>query len=262
MSELERIRQGVTEAGTARRATWPASSDVVQRGSQVVLTGIDPTMQAQHEAGRAIMHKLGRNRVAIPMDMQWAQRVGQLREIQALIGFGREERWDALATVTDVREGDGVTELIVKLGAIYVHGQVLLEEDGSVPGLDAATKALDRLQTGITVSHAATKPEALLPLLFKILETHHWRAFRELYDASATLADKKIAFDQFRRAWDTAQGNVTFEGYDEPTLVEEGTEGTIVRTRVARPSETGERLARPIKWIKRGAAWKLAGGLM
>lgn len=261
MSELERIRQGVIDAATARRATWSPSSDVVQRGSQVVLTGIDPTMQAQHEAGRAIMHKLGPYRVAIPMDMQWAQRVGQLREIQALIGFGREERWDALATVTDVREGD-VTELIVKLGAIYVHGQVLLEEDGTVPGLDAAVKALDRLQTGITVSHAATKPEALLPLLFKILETHHWRAFRELYDASATLADKKIAFDQFRRAWDTAQGDVTFEGYDEPKLVDEATEGAIVRTRVARPSETGERLARPIKWIKRGAAWKLAGGLM
>lgn len=267
MGELERIRHGVTEAGKARRASWPAASDgPFTPGSQLVLLGIDPTLQAQHETGRAILHKVGRTRVAIPMDMQWAQRVGQLREIQTLIGFGREERWDALATVIDVR-GDAtdaeLPELIVTLRAIYVHEQLLLEEEGAVPGLEVAVKELDRLQAGIAVPHATPKPEALLPLLFKILETHHWRAFRDLYDQNATLSDKKLAFEQFRHAWESAHGQVTFESYVEPALfVNEAVEGTIVRTRLERTGEKGEKLLRPIKWIKRGAGWRLAGGLM
>lgn len=262
MSELERIRMGVSEAAKARREAWPAAAGEVQRGAQIVLRDVDPTLQSQHDAGRAILHQLGRYRVAIPMDMSWAQRVGQLRDIQTLIGFGREQSWDVLATVVDAREGDA-PELVVKLGAIYVPGQLLLEEDGSVPGLEGAVKSLDRLQTGITVSHAASKPAQMLPLLFRILETHHWRAFRELYDASANLADKKVCFDQFRHAWETAKGEIAFEGYDEPeSFVDEAVEGAIVRTRVARIGESGERLARPIKWVKRGAGWRLAGGLM
>lgn len=265
MSELERIRHGVTEAAKARRASWPKGGDgPFTAGSQLVLLGVDPTLQAQHDTGRAIMHKAGRQRVAIPMDMQWAQRVGQLREIQTLIGFGREDRWDALATVLEARaQGDEPPELIVKLGAIYVHNQILLEEEGAVPGLELAVKELDRLQSGIVVSHATPMPEALLPLLFKILETHHWRAFRDLYDQGASLSDKKVAFEQFRHAWEAARGEVTFEGYDEPALfVNEATEGTVVRTRLQRGGEKGEKLSRPIKWIKRGAGWRLAGGLM
>jgi|GEM_PF-4995539 len=265
MGELERIRHGVSEAGKARRETWPPVSDgPFAPGSQLVLLGVDPTLQAQHDTGRAIMHTAGRLRVAIPMDMQWAQRVGQLREIQTLIGFGREDRWDTLATVLDVRSPEGEPpELIVKLGAIYVHNQLLIEEEGAVPGLEVAVKELDRLQSGIVVAHSTPKPEALLPLLFKILETHHWRAFRDLYDEGASLSDKKVAFEQFRRAWDAARGEVTFEGYDEPAqLVNDATEGTVVRTRLQRGGEKGEKLSRPIKWIKRGAGWRLAGGLM
>jgi len=267
MGELERIRQGVTDAGRARRAAWPPVADgPFTKGSQLVLLGVDPTLQAQHETGRAILHKAGRMRVAIPMDMQWAQRVGQLREMQILLGFGREERWDTLATVIDVR-GDAtdaeLPELIVKLGAIYVHEQLVLEEEGAVPGLEVALKELDRLQAGIAVPHATPKPEALLPLLFKILETQHWRAFRDLYDQSATLSDKKVAFEQFRHAWESSHGQVAFESYVEPALfVNEAVEGTIVRTRLERIGEKGEKLARPIKWIKRGAGWRLAGGLM
>ncbi len=275
-AELERIRQGVIEAGRARRQAWPPPDDgPVSPGSTTVLVGVDPTLQAPHDTGRAILHRTGKARVAIPMDMAWAKRVGQLREIQTLIGFPREERWDAIAKVVDARpagrpvgeagspELPELPELIVELGPIYVHGQLVLEESGAVPGLDEAVKALDKLQAGIVVSHATPKPAELLPLLFRILDTHHWRAFRELYDQSASLSDKKVAFEQFRHAWDVSRGEVTFDGYVEPQLlVDEAVEGTVVRTRLKRQGEKGEAIARPLKWIKRGAGWKLAGGIL
>lgn len=288
MGELARIRQGVIEAGQARRASWSADEAAGAVGQEVLLVGVDPTSQSAHDTGRAILHRAGRRRVAIPMDMAWAQRVGQLREIQTLLGFAREERWDALATVLEVRaaaerpersgapgapgapgaagatpEVEATPEMIVKLGPIWVQGQLVLEADGSVPGLEAAMKALDRLQAGIVVSHATPKPELLLPLLFKILETHHWRAFRELYDDKASGSDKKVAFDQFRLAWDAARGEVSFDGYVEPQAqVDAAVEGAVVRTRLKRPGQKGEVLVRPLKWIKRGAGWRLAGGLM
>lgn len=264
MGELEAIREGVTEAGRSRRATWGhAMEGAFGAGTKVLLTGIDPTLQGAHETGRAILHKAGATRVVIPMDMTWAQRVGQLREIQTLLGFPREERWDAEATIIETRDQGADAEVVAKLGAIWVHDQLVLEEDGKVPGLEHALERLDKLHAGIAVSHATSKPEALLPLLFRILETHHWRAFRELFDQNASQSDKKVAFDQFRHAWDVAKGDVKFEGYVEPQLlVDEAVEGTIVRTRLTRPGEKGETLSRPIKWVKRGAGWRLAGGLM
>lgn len=264
MGELEAIREGVTEAGRTRRATWgaPSGGDFAP-GTRVLLVGIDPTLQGAHETGRAILHKAGSTRVVIPMDMTWAQRVGQLREIQTLLGFPREERWDVEATVLEASGQGEDAEVVAKLGAIWVHDQLVLEEDGKVPGLDRALERLDKLHAGIVVSHATPKPDALLPLLFRILETHHWRAFRDLFDQGASQSDKKVAFDQFRHAWDVAKGQVTFEGYVEPQLlVDEAAEGTIVRTRLTRPGEKGETLSRPIKWVKRGAGWRLAGGLM
>jgi hypothetical protein len=276
MSELGRIRQGVIEAGKTLRDAWPGLGDGPSvAGAQVVLAGVDPTHQAPHQAGRAIIHRADTVRVAIPMDMAWAQRVGELREIQTLLGFRREERWDVQATVLEVqapekRGGEGETadepelpEIIVKLGAIYVVGQLLIQDDGEVPGLQDAIKRLDRLQSGIVVSNTTSKPDALLPLLFKILETHHWRAFRELYDANASLADKKVAFEQQRHAWDVSSGKVAFDGYVEPQLmVDEAVDGSLVRTRVKRTDERGEEIVRPLKWIKRGAGWRLAGGLL
>jgi hypothetical protein len=267
MNELERIRQGVVEAGRARRDAWPAPSDgPFVPGATMVLGAVDPTLQAPHDTGRAILHRAGRLDVAIPMDMVWAKRVGQLREIQTLIGFAREERWDALATVLEARPAGGAEaegEVVVQLGPIYVHEQLVLEEDGSVPGLDVAIKALDELQAGIVVSNTTPKPELLLPLLFKILATHHWRAFRELYDQAANLSDKKVAFEQFRHAWDASNGEVTFDGYVEPQLfVDEAVEGAVVRTRLKRQGEKGEIIARPLKWVKRGAGWRLAGGIL
>ncbi len=88
-------------------------------------------------------------------------------------------------------------------------------------------------------------------------------AFRELYDDKASGSDKKVAFDQFRHAWEAAHGDVAFDGYVEPqAIVDEAVEGSIVRTRLKRPGQKGEVLVRPIKWIKRGAGWRLAGGLM
>lgn len=265
MGELGAIREGVTEAGRGRRAGWAATADgMFVAGGRILLLGIDPTLQGAHETGRAILHKAGATRVVIPMDMVWAQRVGQLREIQTLLGFPREDRWDAEATVVEVRgQGSAEPELVVKLGAIWVHDQLVLEEDGQVPGLEAALKRLDKLHAGIAVTHATPKPDALLPLLFRILDTHHWRAFRDLFDQNASQSDKKVVFDQFRHAWDAARGEVKFEGYVEPQiLVDEAVEGTIVRTRLSRPGEKGESLSRPIKWVKRGAGWRLAGGLM
>jgi hypothetical protein len=264
MGAIEEIRQGVTEAGRARRSAWSAPVDGPWvAGNQMLLLGIDPTLQGQHDAGRAILHRMPGALVVIPMDMAWAQRVGQLREIQTLLGFRREDRWDALATVLEVRADAPEAELVVQLGAIWVHDQLLLEEHEQVPGLDAAMKRLDTLQAGIVVTHATPKPDALLPLLFRILDTHHWRAFVDLFDHNATQSDKKVAFDQFRHAWETAQGQVTFDGYDEPQLfVDEAVEGTVVRTRLKRVGEKGEALSRPVKWVKRGAGWRLAGGLM
>lgn len=265
MSDLDRIRQGVIEAAKARRSAWPPeTTDRVAPGQTVVLRGIDPTVQEPHEAGRAIIHRAGGMRVAIPMDMEWAKRVGELREIQTLIGFRREERWDSVAQVLEVLPGEGdEQELIVKLGPIYVDGQLLLEEDGTVPGLEEAIQKLDRLQSGIVVGNKTDKPEALLPLLFRILKTHHWRAYRDLYDNDASLADKKVCFEQQRHAWEVCSGNVTFDGYVEPDLmVDEAVEGTVVRTRVKRVDERGVEVVRPLKWVKRGAGWRLAGGLL
>ena len=266
MTELERIREGVTEAGRRRRGEWPETAPEGGpwlSGQRMLLVGVDPTLQGPHEAGRAILHRTPAARIAIPMDMTWAQRVGQLREIQTLLGFRREDRWDVQVTVLESRGEGPDLELVAKLGAIWVRDQLLLEEAGAVPGLDEALRRLDALQAGIAVTHATPKPAALLPLLFKILETHHWRAFVDLYDHGASQSDKKVAFDQFRHAWDVSQGQVTFVSYDEPELfVDEASEGTIVRTRLKRQGEKGEIFSRPVKWVKRGAGWRLAGGLM
>jgi len=265
MGELEAIRRGVTEAGRAGRDTWIVSPvEAWVLGMKTVLLGVDPTLQGAHEVGRAILHRVGSTRFAIPMDMAWAQRVGQLREIQTLLGFWREDRWDIQVTVTEIHdESSGEPEVVVELGAIYVHDQILLEADGKVPGLEVALKQLDRLQAGITVSNATPNPDAVLPLLFRILATHHWRAFRDLYDQSASQSDKRVAFDQFRHAWESASGKIAFAGYVEPQrAVDEAVEGTVVRTRLTRSGEKGEVLTRPIKWVKRGAGWRIAGGLM
>ncbi len=262
---LTAVRGIVTEAGEARwksllAAASPEADPAV--GATLLLRAVDPTLQGPHDSGRAILHRHGLVRVYIPMDMDWAHRVGHLREVQTLLGFPREERWDALATVLDARR-DPEPELVVKLGPIHVQGQLLLDEQGQVPGLEAAVAQLDKVQAGIAVPHAAPSPEALLPLLYKVLETHHWRAFRDLYDQAATLSDKKVAFEQFCHAWEVAQGQIRFEGYSEPqALVDEAHEGTLVRTRLARSGEKGEALVRPIKWVKRGAGWRLAGGLL
>lgn len=264
---LRNVRAAVTEAGAKR---WAALVDglgdggaaSLAVGARVLLSALDPTSQGPHDTGRAILHRLGHVRVYVPMDMDWAQRVGHLREVQTLLGFPREERWDAVATVIS-HKGAPEAEAVVKLGAILVQGQLVLEEGGKVPGLDEAMKALDKLQAHIAVPNTAPSPEALLPLLFKILETHHWRAFRDLYDQAATLSDKKVAFDQFCHAWEVAAGAITFEGYVEPKQVlDEAHEGTLIRTRLARQGEKGESLHRPIKWVKRGAGWRLAGGLL
>lgn len=262
---LRGVRAGVIEAGQKRWAEVSAGlSDggPFEVGRQVLLRGVDPTLQGPHDSGRAILHRVGKAKVYVPMDMDWAQRVGHLREVQTLLGFPREDRWDAAATVVSCGTQDP-DELVVKLGPISPSGQLLLEESGSVAGLDEAMKALDKLQAHIAIPHNAGSPEVLLPLLFKVLETHHWRAFRELYDQAATLSDKKVAFDQFCHAWEVASGKVTFEGYVEPPdVLQQAHEGTLVRTRLARPGEKGEALVRPIKWVKRGAGWRLAGGLL
>lgn len=258
---LRGVRTGVVEAGAKRwaeLATGLPSAGPFEVGARVVLGGIDPTLQGAHEAGRAILHRVGHTRVFVPMDMEWAQRVGHLREVQTLLGFPREDRWDAVAIVAT----KGADEVVVKLGPILLAGQLLLEEGAKVPGLDDAMKALDKLQAHIAIPNTASQPDVLLPLLFKVLETHHWRAFRELYDQAATLSDKKVSFDQFTHAWEVASGQITFEGYAEPLDLAHAHEGTIVRTRMARAGEKGESLIRPIKWVKRGAGWRLAGGLL
>jgi len=275
MGELDTIRASVTDAGRLRWealvAEIPRPVDKVRPevGARFVLSGIDPTSQGPHDTGRAILHRTEvaqgqRAAIAIPMDMVWAQRVGRLREVQALLGFRREDRWDAIVTVLEVRtDGAEVGELVVELGPILVTGQLLLEREGAVPGLEAALAALDKLQAGIAVPHATEKPADLLPLLYRILATHHWRAFRELCDSSASTSDKKVTFDQFRHAWDAAQGDIKFEGYVEPqAVVAEAVEGTVVRTRLARRGEKGESLSHQVKWVKRGPGWRLAGGLL
>lgn len=265
---LRSVRAGVIEAGQKRWtevASGLADSGPFEVGRQVLLRGVDPTLQGPHDSGRAILHRVGQTKVFVPMDMEWAQRVGHLREVQTLLGFPREDRWDAVATVVGrgAQDQDSATEVVVKLGPISPSGQLLLEENGKVAGLDEAMKALDKLQAHIAVPHNAASPEALLPLLFKVLETHHWRAFRELYDQAATLSDKKVAFDQFCHAWEVGGGKVSFEGYVEPPeVLQQAHEGTLVRTRLARAGEKGEALVRPIKWVKRGAGWRLAGGLL
>ncbi len=262
---LRNVRASVTEAGAKHWATLVAgvpSDAPLEVGSRVVLRNLDPTHQGPHDSGRAILHRLGQTRVYIPMDMDWAQRVGHLREVQTLLGFPREERWEAIALVISSKPSPD-HEVVVQLGPILVYDQLVLDEGGRVPGLEEATRVLDKLQANIAVPNAAATPEALLPLLFKILETHHWRAFRELYDQLATLSDKKVAFDQFSHAYEVASGAVNFDGYVEPKqAVDEAHEGTIVRTRLARIGEKGESLLRPIKWVKRGAGWRLAGGLL
>lgn len=262
---LRGVRAGVIDAGARRWSELAAglsASGPFEVGSTVVLIGIDPTHQGPHDVGRAILHRVGTTRVFVPMDMDWAQRVGHLREVQTLLGFAREDRWDAVATVVS-RGGPDMDEVVVKLGPIHLTGQLLLDEAGKVPGLEDAMKALDKLQAHIAVPHNAPSPELLLPLLYKVLETHHWRAFRELYDQNATLSDKKVAFDQFSHAWEVASGQVVFEGFVEPPdVLQTAHEGTIVRTRLARAGEKGESLVRPIKWVKRGAGWRLAGGLL
>lgn len=262
---LRGLRDGVTEAGAKHWATLVGgvvADAPLEVGSRVVLRDLDPTHQGPHDSGRAILHRLGHTRVFIPMDMDWAQRVGHLREVQTLVGFPREERWEAIALVVSARPSPD-SEVVVKLGSILVKDQLVLDESGRVPGLDEATKVLDKLQANIIVPNAASMPEALLPLLFKILETHHWRAFRELYDQVATLSDKKVAFDQFSHAYEVASGAITFDSYVEPKqAIDEAHEGAIVRTRLARIGEKGESLLRPLKWVKRGAGWRLAGGLL
>ena len=63
MSELGRIRQGVIDAGRALRDGWPPPSDgQFAAGATVVLVGVDPTHQAPHQAGRAIIHRARRAR--------------------------------------------------------------------------------------------------------------------------------------------------------------------------------------------------------
>jgi hypothetical protein len=264
MSEaLRAVRAAVTEAGRGRWSTLLQQVDQGESpGAKILLERLDPTVQVAHDTGRAIQFQREKARVFIPMDMEWAQRVGHLREVQTLLGFRREARWDAIATIVSAQNKPEL-ELVVKLGPVFVPDQLLLEEAGGVPGLEQAIAALDKLQSQIAVPHQAGRPEQLLPLLFKILETHHWRAFRELFDQGAPLSDRKVAFDQFAQAWEAAGGVITFDGYAEPiNAVDEAQEGAIVRTRLKRRGEKGEELVRPIKWIKRGAGWRLAGGLL
>jgi hypothetical protein len=260
---LRAVRDGVTEAGRAR---WEALRARVEGGdglgARIVLARLDPTIQGPHETGRAILHRQDKARICVPMDMEWAQRVGHLREVQTLLGFRRETRWEAIATIVSA-SGTAEPEFVVKLGPIFVPDQLLLEEGGIVPGLEQAVATLDKLQAQVTLPHQAHRPEQLLPVLFKILETHHWRAFRDLFDQGATLADRKVAFEQFTQAWEAARGVIAFEGYAEPlAAVDEAHEGAVVRTRLTRKGEKGEDLVRPIKWVKRGAGWRLTGGLL
>ncbi|MFO0745750.1 MAG: hypothetical protein U1F43_08760 [Myxococcota bacterium] len=271
----------------ASRSAWDAvEADLRARppvvhspGARLLFMGFDPTLQRETETGRAIviMHK--DERFLVPLDGPQSHRVAHLRHLQTLFGWpvSREVAWNAVGEIVESRlcepiaPTDPTREHDVRLREIYVPGQVLLVpaekgradegwKDDLTPGLDDAMAELDRLQARPPIPADAT-PEALVRALPALLESHDWRAFAALCDDSLSATDKRMAFEQFRQAWEHAGGSLAFEG-QEGDAASAGN-GDVVRTRIKRSGvKPGEVLVRPLRWVKRSAGWRYVGGIL
>lgn len=273
----------------ASKAAWDAvEADLRARppivhapGARLLFVGFDPTTQVPHAAGRAIaiMHK--DERFLVPLDAEHAHRVGHLRDLQTLFGWpvSRETSWCAVGEILASRvleplegeepaPGAPTREHDVRLREIYVPGEVLLvpaapgradepRPDDATPGYAEALEAVDRLQ-GAAPSTAGLAPEELVKVLSQVLATHHWRAFDALCDDALGATDRRMAFEQFRQAWEAAAGVLVCESVE----IQAG-DGEVVRTRIRRAgSKPGEVLVRPLRWVRRGEGWRYLGGIL
>lgn len=246
-------------------------------GARLLVIGLDPTRQTTHvsaTADRAILTTHKDERFLVALDAAFNRRLSQLRHLQTLFGWpiGRESAWNAVAEIVETRalepiaEDDPTREHDLRLLEIYVPEQLLLAPpDDAPPGLDAAVAELDRLQGGpaaIAATREATSPEALVARLPQILGTHDWRSFQAMCDDSLGATEKRMAFEQFRQAWDAGASTLAFDGYEGPAA-SGAADGDVVRTRLRRSGpKAGEVWLRPLRWVKRGAAWRYLGGIL
>jgi len=260
-------------------ATWDRAERALQQaaeaaggiehiaGARLAFHGLDPTRQRPHPVGRAIVFETADERFVVPLDDELARRVAQLREAQALFGWsiGRELAWHTIGEVAQTRQvaptepGVPSREHDLVLREIYVPGQLLIDAEGRIPGLDRAMSALDEAQKGVLVPATAT-PEVIVQHLPTVLGHHHWRAFVALCDDSLSTSDKRMAFEQFVQAWEVSGASIDLVDIDgDPHTTGDG---EVLRTRVKRKGHKGEELVRPLRWIRRGATWHYLGGIL
>jgi len=261
----------------ASKAAWDAvEQDLRARpprvhgpGARLVFVGLDPTLQLEHHrAGRSIVLRHGDERFLFPLDKKLAKRISELRDLQITFGWpiARETAWNVVADIVETREleqseppveGAPTREHELVLRQIYVPGQLML--DSEVPGLEAAQARLQALLPTIVVPGDA-RPERLVAALPAILRSNHWKAFELLCDDALARADRRMAFEQMRQAWQSSGGFTLDSTEGEP---ERAAEGEIVRTLLRRSgTKAGEVLVRPLLWVRRGDGWRFAGGIL
>jgi len=236
-------------------------------GVRLVFHSVDPTSQRGHPLGRAIVVKAKDERFVMPIDDDLASRVAQLRDAQALFGWpiGREESWFVTGLITQTHQmepmavGDPSREHDVAVHDLYVPGQLMINAEREIPGLDRAMAALDALQAGVTVP-ASASPEAMVGVLVRVLATHHWRAFGMLADEELSSTDRRMAFEQFCQAWATSGDTIQLDSVEGDAAATE--DGAVVRTRIRRTGQRGEALLRPLRWVRRASGWRYAGGIL
>jgi len=240
-------------------------------GALVALHGVDPTRQCGEGDTRFIVHSEGGHAWAIRLDRELHAMVRRLRELQATFGFPREETWDLVGRFVDVEAGVGEWALghetglaVIRPRAFRVARQLALVPDAGgeleVPGLAAATQALEALHQGQRIP-VAREPRELLPIIADTLETNNWPLFRRLWTEGTTDLDLHYRFDQFRKAFNAA-GALHFDRYDGDTQPLKARTGDIVKMFVRRELPSGRVYIRPLLVERTTTTWRLRAGVL
>ena len=242
------------------------------RGGYLVLEGLDPTRQAADFEGKGAV-LLHRSRpwglVAIDHDPELKAIIRQIRDVQAQLGWPREQAWDVIGPVARISWTAGTLEEtrddlpFLKVLAIRIHGQfgVFVDPQGTVvvPGLSGALKEAERMRGSSTVDADAT-PRELIAALVRTLAMGDPSAFRALWSADASERDIRFYFGQFRKAWEAAEGRVEFESYGGGQDPEQNDSLTEARVFVQRPDGSGGTVRRPLTFRLEDDGWRIASG--
>jgi len=282
-AKLEAIRRDLTSASEApwRRllATTAGPDGAVLRATHLgddapspetcyALERVDPTRQCGTDGARLVLCEQGGIAWGVRLDDGLLPLMERAHELQAAFGFPHHARWDIVGAFVEHahlvgEEAFGLEGGVVILRplAVRVRDQFMLDaRRPEVPGLPAADKALAQLHAPIVIPEGAT-PAELLPTLFATLDLNCWPRFRELWVGDAAPTDLRYRWDQFRDAWRTSGGTISFARYDiEPA--KKPKDGARVKLFVTRDDGAEHTWTRPLTFLRQGGQWRLEAGIL